>query len=135
MILAQARFEYACHLLGRTIVHLSCETIDDVLLIALEGQINGSNAADVEQNLRAQVDKGARRIALDFSRVDYISSAGLRVVLFLAKQLSGNAGALALYGLQKNVFEIFEMCGFIEILTVVDSREAALAKVRQATAR
>jgi stage II sporulation protein AA (anti-sigma F factor antagonist) len=110
-------------------VHLSCETTaGNILLIALEGQINGSNATELEKNLLAYVEKGERRIVLDFSRVDYISSAGLRVVLFLAKHLSGNAGTLVLYGLQKNVFEIFDMCGFIEILTVVDTRETALAK-------
>jgi stage II sporulation protein AA (anti-sigma F factor antagonist) len=70
------------------------------------------------------------KIVLDFSGVDYISSAGLRVVLWLAKRLKEHAGALALYGLRKNVLDIFEMCGFVDILTIVENREAALAKIQ-----
>jgi stage II sporulation protein AA (anti-sigma F factor antagonist) len=106
--------------------------VDDVLLLSLEGQINGNNAASLEQNLKTHVDQAVYRIALDFSGVDYISSAGLRVVLWLAKQLREYTGALALCGLRKNVLEIFEMCGFVDFLTIVESREAALAKIKSA---
>jgi stage II sporulation protein AA (anti-sigma F factor antagonist) len=110
----------------------SGEMVDDVLLLSIEGQINGNNAASLEQNLRAYVDKALYRIALDFTGVDYISSAGLRVVLLLAKQLKEHAGALALFGLRKSVLDIFEMCGFVDILTIVKSREDALAKIKSA---
>ncbi|MDR0441068.1 MAG: STAS domain-containing protein [Candidatus Accumulibacter sp.] len=113
-------------------MHTSGEMVGDTLLLSIEGQINGNNAMDLEQNLQACVDKALYRIVLDFSGVDYISSAGLRVVLWLAKQLQKHAGALALCGLRKNVLEIFEMCGFVDILTIVDIRETALAKVRSA---
>jgi stage II sporulation protein AA (anti-sigma F factor antagonist) len=106
--------------------------VDDVLLFSIEGQINGNNAMLLEQNLQAHVDKASYRIALDFSGVDYISSAGLRVVLWLAKQLREHAGALALFGLRQNVLEIFEMCGFVDILPIVENREAALAKIKSA---
>jgi stage II sporulation protein AA (anti-sigma F factor antagonist) len=113
-------------------MQVSAEMIDDVLLLSLEGQINGNNATVLEQNLKAHVDEAQYRIVLDFSGVDYISSAGLRVVLWLAKQLREHAGALALFGLRKNVLEIFEMCGFVDFLTIVESREAALAKIESA---
>jgi stage II sporulation protein AA (anti-sigma F factor antagonist) len=108
------------------------EMFDDVLLLSLEGQINGNNATGLEQNLKTHIDEGRHKIVLNFSGVDYISSAGLRVVLWLAKRLREHAGALALYGLRKNVLEIFEMCGFVDFLTIVDSREAALAKIKSA---
>jgi stage II sporulation protein AA (anti-sigma F factor antagonist) len=113
-------------------MQVSTEMFDDVLLLSLEGQINGNNATGLEQNLKSYVDKALYRIVLDFSGVDYISSAGLRVVLWLAKQIREHAGALALYGLRKNVLEIFEMCGFVDFLTIVESREAALAKIKSA---
>jgi stage II sporulation protein AA (anti-sigma F factor antagonist) len=106
--------------------------MDGVLLLSIEGQINGNNAVELEQHLRSCVDKAMYRIALDFSGVNYISSAGLRIVLWLAKQLQDHDGRLALYGLRPNVLEIFEMCGFTGILTIVDDREAALAKIRAA---
>lgn len=113
-------------------MQVSTEMLDDVLLFSLVGQINGNNATSLEQNLKAQVDEGLYRIVLDFSGVDYISSAGLRVVLWLAKQIKEHAGVLVLCGLRKNVLEIFEMCGFVDFLTIVDNREAALAKIQSA---
>ncbi|MDR2113199.1 MAG: STAS domain-containing protein, partial [Candidatus Accumulibacter sp.] len=66
--------------------------------------------------------------ALDLSGVDYISSAGLRVVLLLAKKLA-DGGALVLFGLQQGVYEVFEMCGFVDILTIVKTRDEALNKL------
>ena len=111
-------------------MQVSTEMLDDVLLFSLAGQINGNNATSLEQNLKAQVDEALYRIVLDLSGVDYISSAGLRVVLWLAKQLREHAGALVLCGLRKNVLEIFEMCGFVDFLMIVDDQEAALAKIQ-----
>ncbi|MDR0441544.1 MAG: STAS domain-containing protein [Candidatus Accumulibacter sp.] len=113
-------------------MQISDETVDGVLLLAIEGQINGNNATSLEQNLCVHLDKAAYRIALDFSGVDYISSAGLRVVLWLAKRLEDHAGALALFGLRKNVLEIFEMCGFTDMLPIVENRKAALEKIKSA---
>ena len=113
-------------------MQISSVTTNEALLLSIEGQINGNNATSLEACLRDHVDKAAYRIALDFSGVDYISSAGLRVVLWLAKQLQDHAGALALYGLRQNVLEIFDMCGFVDILTIVENREAALEKIRPA---
>jgi stage II sporulation protein AA (anti-sigma F factor antagonist) len=113
-------------------MQVSTEMVGNVLLISLEGQINGNSATGLEQNLKTHIDKAVYKIALDFSGVDYISSAGLRVVLWLAKQVKEHAGALALYGLRKNVLEIFEMCGFVDFLTIVERREDALAKIESA---
>jgi stage II sporulation protein AA (anti-sigma F factor antagonist) len=62
------------------------------------------------------------------SGVDYISSAGLRVVLLLAKKLA-DGGALVLFGLQQGVYEVFEMCGFVDILTIAKTRDEALSKL------
>jgi len=110
---------------------LSWENNGGVWVVAIEGQINGANSPELEKRLLAKVEEeGATRMALDFSRVDYISSAGLRVVLLLAKKLSGEAGGVALFGMQPGVFEVFEMCGFADILTIVDSLDAALDKLR-----
>jgi stage II sporulation protein AA (anti-sigma F factor antagonist) len=113
-------------------MQISSETTNEALFLSIEGQINGNTATSLEACLRDHVDKAACRIALDFSGVDYISSAGMRVVLWLAKTLQDRGGALALYGLRQNVLEIFDMCGFVDILTIVETREAALEKIRPA---
>jgi stage II sporulation protein AA (anti-sigma F factor antagonist) len=108
-------------------MRLSYHETGDIQTVALDGQINGSNADDLEKSLLAVLDKGARKVVLDFSAVDYISSAGLRVVLLVAKKLSASAGSLVLCRLQPGVFEIFEMCGFADILTIVENHAAACA--------
>lgn len=108
---------------------LSSEKIGDVLVVSLAGQVNSANAAEVESALLAWVEQGERLCALDLGRLDYISSAGLRVILMTAKRLKQNAGQLVLCGLQPQVKEVFDISGFLTILTVVDTRDAAVAKL------
>jgi stage II sporulation protein AA (anti-sigma F factor antagonist) len=108
---------------------LSSEKIGEVLVVSLGGQINSANAAGIESTLLAFVEQGERRCVLNLNQLDYISSAGLRVVLMLAKRLKQNAGLLVLCGLQPHVKEVFDISGFLSILTVTDSRSAALARL------
>ena len=94
--------------------------------ISAEGQINSANASAIEAELLSHVDKGENRIVLDLALLSYISSAGLRVVLLLAKRLKEVNGKLVLCALQSRVREVFDISGFLAILTVVDTREEAL---------
>lgn len=105
------------------------EKFGDVLIASPKGQLNSTNAAAAEAELVQQVTQGERLLALDFSQLDYISSAGLRVVLVLAKRLKQADGKLVLFGLQPHVREVFEISGFLAILTVCDSRDQALAQL------
>lgn len=107
-------------------MNLSAEKIGDVLVVLPAGQINSANAAGIEADLMAQVEKGQNKIILDLGRLDYISSAGLRVVLMLAKRLKQGGGALLLCNIQPDVREVFDISGFLAILPVHDTREAAL---------
>lgn len=109
-------------------MQLSCEDADEVKIAAIQGQINGSNAGELEEALLALLAKGANKVVLDFGQVNYISSAGLRVVLLVAKKMTAAAGVLVLCGMQQGVFEVFEMCGFVDILTIVDTRDTALSR-------
>lgn len=102
------------------------EPVGDVLVVAPIGHINSENATALETELLQHVDQGHHRIVLDFGQVDYVSSAGLRVVLMLAKQLRQVAGRLVLSGLQPQVREVFDISGFLTILKVAETRAAAL---------
>jgi stage II sporulation protein AA (anti-sigma F factor antagonist) len=105
------------------------ETRHGLPCISIIGRIDGSNAAGLEKDLLDYVKGGNNRIVLDLSALEYISSAGLRVVLVLAKCLNDNQGKLALCALQEQVREIFEMCGFVDILTIVDTPDMACMAV------
>ena len=104
---------------------LSREKKGDVFVASVSGQINSANAAELERQLLEWVEEGERKWVLDMSGVEYISSAGLRVVLLLAKRLKQNSGHLVLCSLQPHVLEVFDISGFLSILDVADTREAA----------
>lgn len=112
-------------------MNVSVEKLGDIAVMAVSGQLNSANAAAAEATLLGRVDSGERRCVLDFSALDYISSAGLRVVLLLAKRLKQTQGSLVLCGLQPHVREVFDISGFLAILQVADTRDQALAIVQE----
>ena len=98
-----------------------------VLFLLPQGQINSANAAGLEADLVEHFEKGERTIVLDLSRLDYISSAGLRVILLLAKKLKVAGGIMALCDIKPGVREVLEISGFLAILTVFANRAEAQA--------
>ena len=73
--------------------------------------------------------KVAFRFVVDFSQLAYISSAGLRVLLMAAKRVKTENGALILCGMQDHIQEVFEISGFLQILTVAGTRQEAEAMI------
>lgn len=92
------------------------------------GKINAMNAEDFTKSLLELLQKNNNMI-LDFKDVDYISSAGLRSVLVVAKSVQSNNGLFVICSLQENIYEIFNMTGFTEILNVKDTYEEAVKLV------
>ena len=105
---------------------IAIEPTDKAHIIALEGQVNSSNAATVETEVLAVVNQGAKNVLLNMTELSYISSAGLRVVLVLAKRLKQGGGKLVIYGMQPHVREVFDISGFLAILNVAGTRAEAL---------
>lgn len=108
---------------------LSIESTDNAHIIALQGQINSANAATVETEVLAVLQKGAKNVLLDMTELSYISSAGLRVVLVLAKRLKQAGGKLVIYGMQAHVREVFDISGFLAILNVTATRNEAVEQL------
>ena len=88
---------------------------DNNVLITLDGKIDSNNAADVERAILKQLEghEGAE-VVLDAEKLEYISSAGLRVILRLKK----NWPEMKITGVRSEVYEILEMTGFTEMMTV-----------------
>ena len=93
--------------------------------ILMSGRLDSSSAADAETTVKAVIDQGATRLLIDMSALDYISSAGLRVVLVAAKNMHKSGGAMAICGMSPSVHEVFEMTGFLKILKVYDRESEA----------
>ena len=86
------------------------------LTIALEGRLDTTTAPELEQELKSSLD-GVTELVMDFARLDYISSAGLRVLLFAQKKMS-KQGSMKVIHANDMVIEVFEVTGFSEILTI-----------------
>lgn len=84
--------------------------------IAIEGSVDTVTAPELEAAIAALPDT-LERLILDFAAVDYVSSAGLRVLLAADQRLSAS-GALVLRNVNPDVREVFEMTGFDELLTL-----------------
>ncbi len=87
-----------------------------VLEIALEGRLDTMTAPELEAELNQSMD-GADSLVLDFGKLEYISSAGLRVLLSAHKAMS-NKGGMKVTNVNEIVREVFEVTGFADILTI-----------------
>ena len=105
---------------------LETSTIDTVTVVEMEGNLDTNTSVDAQDYINGLIDEGSTKLLTDFSKVDFVSSAGLRVLLSTAKRLGGVGGSLRICGLNEAVDEVFEISGFSTILDVFPSRDEAL---------
>ena len=103
--------------------------IDDVFVLIPNGRLDTNNHAEAEALVLAHTVTGAERVVFDFSKTDYISSAGLRVVLVAAKKVRAG-GAIALCNANEQVSEVLEISGFLDIIAHHASLQAAVDAVK-----
>lgn len=87
-------------------------------VLTLVGRLDGLSSPGVEQKIDALLAAGARALVLDLARLDYVSSAGLRVFLVAAKKSKAAGGKIAFAALTPVVREVFELSGFLNVLDV-----------------
>ena len=105
-------------------------TVGSTVIWAPVGRVDASSAPDLEQAMTAAIGEGAQEVVLDLSETRYMSSAGLRVVLVVARALQASKGRFAVCGLNDEVKELFEVSGFSLIVGVQPDRDAAVAAVQ-----
>ncbi|MEI6986276.1 MAG: STAS domain-containing protein [Rhodospirillaceae bacterium] len=103
---------------------------DAVVIIEPRGRVDSNTAKAFEEKLLGAISPTDPRMIIDCFQLDYVSSAGLRVLLMAAKRIKANKGKLALAGLKPHVQEVFDVSGFSSIFAIHPSRAAALATVR-----
>ena len=86
------------------------------LTLAISGRLDTNSSPKLEAELRQSVN-GVTSLVFDFSGVEYISSAGLRVLL-AAQKVMNRQGSMKLIGVSAEVMEVFEITGFADILTI-----------------
>jgi anti-sigma B factor antagonist len=116
-------------------MELSPRRFADAVVVSPVGRIDQSNADVFEEKLAphlARCTGGEDRLIVDLSGLEYISSAGLRVLMLAAKQSKAQGGTLLLTGLQPLVQEIFEISRFTMVFGITPSLREALAKASAA---
>ncbi len=102
---------------------------DEVVIVMPDGQLDTNTSPEAEKMLMKQIDAGETRIVMDFSKTDYMSSAGLRVILKTASLLQERGGGFALCNANEQIVEVLEISGFLDIVKYISSLEDAVAAV------
>ena len=104
-----------------SLAHFSLSTImlfadADKLTVKVEGRLDTTTAPELEQEIKASTD-GITELVFDFGSLEYISSAGLRVLLS-AQKVMNKQGSMKVTNVNEEIMEIFEVTGFSDILTI-----------------
>ena len=98
-----------------------------ILVLAASGRFDSVTSPDLERRLL--VVAGERRLVLDLAGVEYVSSAGLRVFLKLARKVKDGGGELLLCAMGEPVRQVFDLAGFLPLFAIEPSRERALTRL------
>ena len=97
-------------------LNINATKTDAVLDLVLEGRLDTTTSPDLEEALAASLD-GVSELVFDFTKLDYLSSAGLRVLLSAQKRMN-KQGSMKLVHVNDAVKEVFEITGFADFLTI-----------------
>jgi anti-sigma B factor antagonist len=109
-------------------VQVKTRTVDGASVIQLAGTIDGSSAPAAQAAIVPLLQPGCR-LVLDLSGVDFMSSAGLRLMLLIFRQVSGAGGKVAMIGLSEDIRDTMSLTGFLDFFTTADSEDDALLAV------
>lgn len=99
-------------------MEISQDKVDGNVVVSLSGRIDSTAAVDFEEQLIQIIDQGTNVMVVDFLNVQFISSAGLRVLLLAAKKVKPYGGKLHLCNMSKDVREVFDISGFSSIFDI-----------------
>ena len=100
-----------------------------IVFLAFKGRLDGTSAPEAEQAVKNILDADNNRLLFDLALLEYLSSAGLRVILGAAKEMKRRDGKFVLCALNAYVKEVFEVSGFGAIIPIADSVEAGIKEI------
>jgi anti-sigma B factor antagonist len=101
---------------------------EGISIVQLLGRLDSNTSPEFEQRLFKVIDDGELSVIVDFGELDYISSAGLRVLLKAAKQLKRSQGKIVLCSMKDYIKEVFEIAGFVSLFPIAPSVGDAIKK-------
>ncbi len=111
-------------------MEIRTEVVNAITVVSLKGRLDINTHGQLETELNGLAGKGVSKVLVDAGGLEYISSAGLRVLLASAKQFRKLQGAIGLTSLTPTVKQVFEISGFTSIFPIYASREEALGAMK-----
>lgn len=105
-------------------IHL--EEIEEIVILRVEGRVDVSTSPLLERAIDQLIQEKHLKLALDFSGITYLSSAGMRVLLAKTKKVQSEKGSFVLFSVSEEVEEILKIAGFDRILSVYPTEKEAL---------
>jgi len=109
---------------------MDIQTMDEMKIAVIIARIDASNAKSVENDLLELINNGTKKVICDFSKNEYISSAGLRVFLTILKNMQRSGGRIVLCSLTSYVQEVFDMAGFSQLFEIYKTKSEAIEKMQ-----
>lgn len=107
------------------LMEVAVKKINNVTIIELNGELDSNAAQQVQTQILSLATKNSR-ILLDMTDVNYMSSAGLRLLLLLYRQIREQVGNIAIVGLNDDVKDVMAITGFIDFFAIFDTRNAGM---------
>lgn len=110
-------------------MNVTSKTVEGITVIEAEGSIDSKTASEFEKGAMAAV-QGQSAIILDITKVDFLSSAGLRVLLMIYRQIKSRNGKVVLVGASEEIQDIMANTGFLSFFITVDTLDEGVAALR-----
>lgn len=95
----------------------------DVVVVRVSGRLDAASSPQLEKRINSIIDSGHFKLLLNFSGVDYLSSAGMRLMLSVSKKLKTLEGKVVACSLNDEVMEVVKMAGFHQILELYPNED------------
>ena len=103
---------------------------DNISVFKISGRLDSNTSPEFEQKVFDAIHNGSKNMVVDFEALDYISSAGLRVILKATKDLKRSNGKFVLCAMKDYVKEVFEIAGFDSFLPITTTLDEAFSQFR-----
>ena len=105
---------------------ISIKPADEVKVLGFKGKLDTQTSPDAQEQLIGLIENGEKKILVNFENLDFISSAGLRVLLMAAKKMKSSGGKLILCAMSEHVQEVFDIAGFTAVFNIEADRALAI---------
>ena len=112
------------------ILNFEIETLNNIQKIKLLGRLDSNTSNLIEKSILNLFDINNQYVLIDFTSLNYISSAGIRVIIMSAKKAKKQNGRLILFNLSTDVRSVFEISGLLTILEIAENYDSALTLLK-----